>query len=73
MHAVVLKKLEDLETTGERCARVCYVGSWPCLSHITFAKTLFAFGIDSYGLRVLVLTIGMSTCLYEVDQRSMWV
>ena len=40
MHAVTLKKLEDLETTGERCARVCYVGSWPCLSYITFAKTL---------------------------------
>ena len=31
--------LEGLETTGERCARVCYVGSWPCLSHMTFAKT----------------------------------
>ena len=42
MHAVTLKKLEDLETTRERCARVCYVGSWPCLSsHMQERKTAF--------------------------------
>ena len=36
--AVTLTKLGDLETTRERCARVCYAGSWPCLSRVAFAK-----------------------------------
>ena len=34
-----LKEIRRLRNNWGTTARVCYVGSWPGLSHMTFAKT----------------------------------